>query len=278
MINILKIELFKIFRKPRTYIGFAAIAFIVTVVNLGFLFEGDQLLGFLLDSLKEKFYLNGKLINAYTMSFIILNSLWIHLPILIAITAGDMLSGEANHGTFRLLLTRPISRVKLLTAKFFAAWIYTVLLLVFMIGYSLALGYIIFGVGDLIVIKSAISIIASDDVLWRFGYAFLYGILSMTTVTSLAYLISSYAESSIVPIVGTFAIIVGLTIVSTLGYALIAPAIPYMFTTYLPSWDIFFQMEMNQEKLVRAIWVNLAYTAAFISISFYHFKNKDILS
>lgn len=278
MIKLIQIELYKIFRKPRTYIGFGAIAFIVTVVNLGFLFEGEELLGFLINNLKDKFLLSGNLINAYTMSFVILNSLWIHLPILISITAGDMISGEANNGTFRLLLTRPISRGKLLAAKFISAWIYTVLLLLFMIGLSLTLGYAIFGIGDLIVIKSTISILASDDTLWRFGYAALYGILSMTTVTSLSFLLSSLSENSIGPIVGTFAIIVGLTIVSTLGYALIGPIVPYLFTTYLPSWDVFFQMEIDYEKLYRAIAVNLAYTFAFTTYTFYYFKNKDILS
>lgn len=278
MINLIKIELYKIFRKPRTYIGFGAIAFIVIVVNLGFLFEGEELLGFLIDSLKDKFLLSGNLINAYTMAFVILNSLWIHLPILISITAGDMISGEANNGTFRLLLTRPISRSKLLVAKFLSAWIYTVLLLIFMIALSLILGYLIFGIGDLIVIKTTISILSSDDTLWRFGYATLYGILSMTTVTSMSFLLSSLSENSIGPIVGTFAIIVGLTIVSTLGYALIGPIVPYLFTTYLPSWDIFFQMDMDYEKLYRAIAVNLVYTLAFISYTFYYFKNKDILS
>ena len=278
MINLIKIELYKIFRKPRTYIGFGAIAFIIIVVNLGFLFEGEELLGFLIDSLKDKFLLSGNLINAYTMRFVILNSLWIHLPILISITAGDMISGEANNGTFRLLLTRPVSRNKLLAAKFISAWIYTVLLLIFMIALSLLLGYAIFGIGDLIVIKTTISILSSDDTLWRFGYATLYGILSMTTVTSMSFLLSSLSENSIGPIVGTFAIIVGLTIVSTLGYALIGPIVPYLFTTYLPSWDIFFQMDMDYEKLYRAIAVNLVYTLAFISYTFYYFKNKDILS
>jgi len=278
MINLIQIELYKIFRKPRTYIGFGAIAFIVIVVNLGFLFEGEQLLGFLIDSLKDKFLLSGNLINAYTMAFVILNSLWIHLPILISITAGDMISGEANNGTFRLLLTRPVSRSKLLAAKFISAWIYTVLLLIFMILLSLSLGYLIFGIGDLIVIKTTISILSSDDTLWRFGYATLFGILSMTTVTSMSFLLSSLSENSIGPIVGTFAIIVGLTIVSTLGYALIAPIVPYLFTTYLPSWDIFFQMDMDIEKLYRAIVVNLVYTFAFITYTFYYFKNKDILS
>lgn len=278
MIKLIKIELYKIFRKPRTYIGFGAIAFIVIVVNLGFLFEGEQLLGFLIDSLKDKFLLSGNLINAYTMAFVILNSLWIHLPILISITAGDMISGESNSGTFRLLLTRPISRSKLLAAKFISAWVYTVSLLLFMIAFSLVLGYLIFGVGDLIVIKSTISILSADDTLWRFGYATLYGILSMTTVTSLSFLLSSLSENSIGPIVGTFAIIVGLTIVSTLGYALIAPIIPYLFTTYLPSWDLFFTMELDIAKLTHAIYVNLSYSLAFITFTFYYFKNKDILS
>src|SRR6056297_3344027 len=128
MIELIKIELYKIFRKPRTFIGFIAVTIIVTSVHLGFYFDGNELLSYVMKNLKDKFMFEGQLINAYTVSYIILTTLWIHIPLLIALVTGDLISGETNAGTFRLLLTRPVSRAKLLTAKFISGWIYVVLL------------------------------------------------------------------------------------------------------------------------------------------------------
>lgn len=278
MLTLIKQEIYKIFTKPRTYIGFLAVAFIVLAVNLGFYFEGEQLLDFLISELKDKFLFQGKLINGYTITFVILSALWIHMPLLVSLVAGDLIAGEANGGTFRLLLTRPISRTKLLFAKFFAGWLYAITLVIFLVGFSLLMGSFLFGFGDLIVIKSTITIFAEDDILWRFGYASLYGMLTMTMVTALSFFLSAFSDNSVGPIVGTFAIIIGLTIVSTIGYVIVKPILPYLFTTYLRSWNLFFEMNIDYEKLTNAILTNIAYIFAFTGIAFYYFKNKDILS
>ena len=39
-----------------------------------------------------------------------MNSLWIHIPFLISLVAGDQLAGEGTAGTYRILLIRPPSR------------------------------------------------------------------------------------------------------------------------------------------------------------------------
>ncbi|MDZ7776879.1 MAG: ABC transporter permease subunit [Bacteroidales bacterium] len=66
--------------------------------------------------------------------------MFIHIPFLVALVTGDLLAGEANAGTFRLLLIRPVSRTQLLTAKFLAGWIYMLSLMVFMFAFSIGFG------------------------------------------------------------------------------------------------------------------------------------------
>jgi ABC-2 type transport system permease protein len=278
MNKLVRIELYKIFSKPRTYIGFGAVFLIVAAIQLGFYFTGEELLDFVIQNLKESFIFEGKLINTYTVSYIVLTSLWIHIPILIALVTGDLIAGEANSGTFRLILTRPVSRTKLLLAKFFAGWTYTVLVIILMILLSVGLGSILFGPGDLLILKGSVNIFKAEDALWRFGLAYSYGILSMTVVASLAFMLSAFAENSIGPIIGTFAIIMGTTIVSTLGFSFLRPIIPYLFTTYLPSWQLFFDYELDYLKIFRAVFADVTYIILFLSISFYYFRRKDILS
>mgnify|MGYP000859392353 CR=1 FL=1 len=111
--SIVYIELYKIFRKPRTYIAFGAIAAIVGLIQLGFYADGESYMKFGMQSLSDSFDVNGNIMNGYLMAFIILQTLLVHVPLLIALVAGDMISGEANQGTLRLLLTKPVSRPRL---------------------------------------------------------------------------------------------------------------------------------------------------------------------
>lgn len=278
MNKLIKLELYKIFTKPRTYIGFGAVFLIVLSIELGFYLEGEALLDFVIQNVKDRFIFKGKLINTYTVSYVVLSSLWIHIPILIALVTGDLIAGEANSGTFRLLLTRPVSRTKLLAAKFIAGWTYTALVISLMIVLSVGLGTLLFGPGDLLVLKGTVNIFPAKDAFWRFALAYGHGLLSMTVVASLAFMLSAFAENSIGPIISTFAIIVGLTIISTLGFSLIKPVVPYLFTTHLPAWSSFFEYEIDSFKIWFSILVDIAYIIVFLAVTFYYFKRKDIVS
>jgi len=278
MITLINIELYKIFKRSRTYIAFAAVFVIVVALQIGVHFEGQSTLDFLFQNIKESFMFQGDLVNGYLITFIILSSLWIHIPILVSMVTGDMISGEANGGTFRLLLTRPISRTKLVIAKFLAGWFYSILLVAFMALISLLPSLLIFGKGDLIVMKTTINFFSADDLLWRFIAAFGYGMLTMTTVASLSFMLSSFSDNSIGPIIGTISIIIAITIISSVGESLLRPVLPYMFTTYLTSWLLFFEFELNFTKIIQAISVELIYTLIFLTITLIYFRRKDILS
>ncbi len=52
MWQLLQIELFKIFRKPRTYISFGAIAVMVIIVQIALKFDGQSYIEFIVGSLK----------------------------------------------------------------------------------------------------------------------------------------------------------------------------------------------------------------------------------
>lgn len=278
MRKLISIEIYKIFSKGRTYIGFGAIAIIVLAVQLGVYLEGQDALDFLFQSLKDTFVFQGNLINAYFITYLVLNTLWIHVPVLVALVTGDLVAGEANSGTFRLLLTRPVSRIKLLAAKFIAGWIYTVALIVLMALLSLGLGVVFFGTGDLIVFKGTINIFEAKEVFLRFMAAFGYGIITMTAVVSLAFMLSVFSDNSIGPIIGAIAIIIAITIITTVGNSVLKPVNPYLFTTYLPAWQLFFDFQLNFPKIFHAIKIELLYTVIFLFVAFYYFRKKDILS
>ena len=132
MWQLTKIELFKIFKKPRTYIAFAAIAAIIFLVQLAFYLDGEKYMGFVMASVESSFTLEGNMVNGYFIFFVILQTLLVHVPLLISLVAGDMVAGEANMGTLRLLASQPVSRSSIILSKFWATCIYVLLLLSFM--------------------------------------------------------------------------------------------------------------------------------------------------
>ncbi|HEY0356848.1 MAG TPA: ABC transporter permease, partial [Flavisolibacter sp.] len=203
------IELFKIFRKPRTYIAFAAIAAIIVLVQLALYIDGDTYLDFMMRSINTSFIVEGNKMNGYLVFFIVLQTLLMHVPLLISLVAGDMVAGEANMGTLRLIAAKPVSRTKLMLSKFVATCIYTLLLLTFMAILGLGGSILIFGTSDLMVFKSdMLVLIDRNDVMWRYFAAYGFAGLSMITVAALAFLLSVFADNSIGPIIAAMSIII----------------------------------------------------------------------
>ena len=192
MWNLLQIELFKISKRPRTYIAFIAIAAIVFIFQFAFKADGQSYMDLMLQSVKDDFtFERVKAINGYFMCYIILNTLLIQVPILVALVAADSISGEANMGTLRLMLSKPISRSQIIIVKFIAATIFTLLLLVWMAITALFLSMFIFGVDDMLIFRvkgdeSQILQITKDDVMWRYFAAFGYATVALTVIAALA--------------------------------------------------------------------------------------------
>jgi ABC-2 type transport system permease protein len=293
MWKLLQIELFKIFRRPRTYISFAAIASIILIIQLGLKFDGKSYLQLFMSSISDSFVVPYEMIlNGYLVAFIILNTLLIHVPLLVALVAGDAVAGEANMGTLRLLLTKPVSRTEFMLAKFFASVIYTVLLLIWMALLALFLSMLFFGTNDMLIARNDVmEQISRNDILWRYIAAFGYAAVSLSTVCALAFLLSVFAENSIGPIVSTISIIIVLTILSEMKIPLYDNTVkPYLFTSHMLAWKGFFYSKASSDgqvisgsienlaSILRSLGILLAYIVLFVTTAIIVFKKKDILS
>jgi len=277
--TLIRIELLKIFRKWRTYIGFIAIGILVPLLHLAMYLEGQKSLEFITRGLRDSFILVGNLLNGYWISYIILNALTIHIPFLITLVAGDLLAGEATAGTYRILVTRPISRMQIVTSKFLSGLIYTSSLILFLAFMSLAVGLIIFGSGELIVTgDQSIIIFEKSDILWRFLLAYGFAILSMMVVCSLAMLFSSLVENAIGPIVATMAVIIMFIILSAFDVEILRDIRPYLFTNYMLNWRGFFDDPLDLAEITKSVLVLSAHIIIFFSATSFIFHKKDILS
>ena len=276
---LIRIELFKTFRKPRTYIAFVAIAAIILLVQLALYVDGETYLDFMMLSINTTFMVEGKQMNGYLVFLIILQTLLVHVPLLISLVAGDLVAGEANMGTLRLLVSKPVSRSGLLISKFLASCIYTLLLLSFMALLGLGGSVLLFGTSDLLVFKSDVLVlIDSSDVLWRYAAAYAFAGLSMITVAALAFLFSVFAGNSIGPIIAAMSVIILFTILTTMDIPFFNAIKPYLFTNHMLNWKGFFDRPVDGSEVLKSILVLLAHIVFFVSLALYSFRRKDILS
>lgn len=279
MWQLTKIELFKIFKKPRTYIAFAAIAAIIFLVQLAFYLDGEKYMGFVMASVESSFTLEGNMMNGYFIFFVILQTLLVHVPLLISLVAGDMVAGEANMGTLRLLASQPVSRSSIILSKFWATCIYVLLLLSFMAMLGLFGSMMLFGTSDLMVFKSdKLLLINRADVLWRYAAAYGFAVLSMITVAALAFLFSVFAENSIGPIIAAVSVIIVCTILTTMDIPFFNVMKPWLFTNHMLNWKGFFERPVDKPEVLKSALFLMGHIAFFVSLSVYIFRKKDILS
>jgi ABC-2 type transport system permease protein len=276
--RITRIELYKVFTRKRSYIGFAALLIIVMITLAAIAWEGKDVFDFLIQNLSQAFYMQGNLVNGYMESYLVLNFLWVHIPLLIVIVTGDLLSGEANAGTLRVVLTRPVSRLQLVTAKFNTAMIYSLTLVVFLAALSIGLGVAVLGKGDLIVVLNTVNIFPSHDVLWRFLLAYLLGFLSMATIASLSLLLSAMSNNSLGPILSTMALIIVFTLITSLDIRIFDIIKPYLFTSYLNTWQLLFSFNIDKGEIIKNAAVLVGHTALFYGLTAVYFSRKDILT
>ncbi|MFH1196673.1 MAG: ABC transporter permease subunit [bacterium] len=278
MITLIKIELMKIFRKWRTYIGFLALGVLIPIVQIAMYYEGQNSIDHFTRSLSQSFVFVGNLLNGYFVGNLILQALFIHIPFLIVLVGGDLLAGESTAGTYRMLITRPISRFQIITSKYIAGIIYTLLLLMWLAILSLGVSIIIFGTGPLVALRDTLTIFAADDVLWRFGFSYGYAALSMMTVFGLAFLFSSLVENAIGPIVASMAIIIIFIIISALPIEALDGIKPFLFTNYMDRWRDFMNDPIDYRDILKSAAVLIAHIVGFYLITLYLFIKKDILS
>lgn len=278
MKTLVAIELSKIFRKWRTYIGFLAITGLTLIIQIALYIEGQDYVDHATRNLRDIFELSGNLLNGNIVAYVILKSLYIHIPFLIVLVGGDLLAGEATAGTYRIMLTRPISRSSFITAKFLAGFIYTNLLLLFLMVMSLGVSLLVLGNGELFVLQDKLYIYAKGDIIWRFALAYFYASFSMATVLSLSILFSSLVENAIGPIIATMTIIIVLMILSVIEIEFFSTIKPFLFVNHMSAWDVFFTDPIDFAKVFYSGIILIGHIASFYILTLIIFIRKDILS
>lgn len=271
-------ELIKAFSKYRTYISFAAILVLLPLVLWGFSVGGGHMQRDIEQQFGDQFLFVGTLVNGFMATYITMNFLWIHIPFLITLLAGDIVAGEGAGGTYRIYLIRPVSRLRIILAKLIATYLYTLMVIVFFALMSLGLGTIWLGQGDLAVVHDGIILYSAADAFWRFLLGFAFSFVNLLVVASLCFMFSALVNNGIGPIIGTMSIMfVGLAI-TNIPIDFFDALRPWSFTTYFNIWQQAFHDPIPWGEIGTSLAILLGHSLVFAIIAVVVFNRKDILT
>lgn len=285
MLRQVRFELYKMARRPRSYIGFAAFALITFFTMLGLKYgHFTDMSGFQVS--RQGFSMVGDVANGEMLSWMVVASplsvpvLTMFMPFFVCLVFGEVVAGESADATLRTLLARPIRRTSVFTAKVVASLIYA-LALVYSLGISgYLLGIAALGRGGLL----ATGTFRSPMLVWfsegeglvrlALGYGLTFA--AVVTVGMVAFFISTWLNNALGAIGGAIGLLFTMLIVGEIPY--FKPVAEYLFSTHL---------FVGQKAFLRPIpwpeiWHSLACLGAYSVVSFVAsmviFRRKDILT
>jgi ABC-2 type transport system permease protein len=194
------------------------------------------------------------------------------LPLATSMVGANTIAGEAEAGTIKTVLARPVRRGSLLSAKWAisVAYLAVALTIVFVVG--LIAGLIAFGIHP--IVTPIISFTVSHT-LWLTFLAYVLQLVSMTAVLSFAVMLSTMTNSSLTAAVGSLVIVLVVEILLQFSY--FAFLRPYVFTNYFSSGADLFRQRIPWGTIVRGVFCSAAWSAGFVLIAWRCFGSRDIL-
>jgi len=188
----LRFELLKMFSRKRTYIGFGA--FLGMEIIVLFLFNLPKPRAGFRDLIQQNGYGFQEYYSGLTLAtLIVLSTATLLGSLYLSLVSGDLMAKEVEEGTMRMLLCRPISRLRISILKYASAVIYTFVLVAFIGLTALLAGLVYRHLGGLFVIdplEGIFALVPPDRALRVYLEAIPLLALSMSTVSSIGFLFS----------------------------------------------------------------------------------------
>lgn len=272
---LLKAELFKLCRQGKTWYALLAVFIIEVIILITAYYQGAAILEVLLESLQRTFYFEGNLLNGNLILYIVLNSLWFNLPLILMIVTSSIVTDEYKDGTLKTLLLQSVSKWKLILAKYITAIIFTLFVIAFMALSTSIMAYTAFGKGDLIVYLNSLNFFSNEDAFWRIAMAFGSGAVSMmfyaVISVTLAIFIKEPAKTWIIS--ALFLILTNLLLKADFGNDLLNAT---LFPKLIDTWQYFFYYEISYRDIIINTGLLLLYTILFIVLGTARFHKKDL--
>ena len=273
----LQSELRKLFGKKRTYIGFGII--LVTQAIIAVVLRYTPALRNMTRTLEGNGYPASEFISSLTVACCMLLPIaYVLLPLYVALIGGDMVAKEAEDGTLRMILSRPISRFRLLLTKWVAGAMFAALLVCVLGLFGLIAAQPWFRWGGLFVFIPGELFGIFDPIVGIQRYAAAHALL----ITKAASIMAAGFMFSCFDIKPAAATILAL---SLLFVNAVLQQIPYFrdfqhwFLTYhLNTWQYIFMQPIPWWKIGQSLSILFGFNLTFLTIGLVAFQVRDIKS
>lgn len=268
----IRVELSKLLRSRRTWVTIALIDTLPVVVAILLALTGIGPRPGTGPAFLSAVLTDGTLYPLAALAIV----LPLFLPVAVALTAGDAIAGEAQAGTLRYVLVRPVARTRLLVAKLVAVLVFVVLSVLVVAVTAYLVGITLLGQGDVTTGTTSISgsTLSTPELLGRTGIALAYAMVCMLGIAAIALFLSTATASALGAAMGTIAVLIASTVLLTLEAA--DPLAPYLLTRHWLAFVDLFRDPILWRDLIRGVLVQGAYVVAFLAAAWANFATKDI--
>ncbi|WP_435250910.1 ABC transporter permease [Streptomyces tendae] len=194
------------------------------------------------------------------------------LPMAIGVVAGDAIAGESSAGTLRYLLVAPAGRSRLLLTKYATVITFCLAATLVVAVSALAVGALLFPVGDLITISGTRITYAEG-----LGRALLIALVvaaSLVGIAALGLFVSTLTGSGIAAMATTVGLLITVQILDQIPQ--LDALQPYFFSHYWLSFADVMREPVYWDDLVKNLGLQALYAAVFGSAAWARFTAKDI--
>jgi ABC-2 type transport system permease protein len=273
----LRNELWKLFGKKRTYIGFGAFLLAQNAMLLAFRFTHWQRQ--MERVLSGNGYLPREYVSALTVAVVMLiPQIILLMPLYAALVGGDLVAKEAEDGTLRMILSRPISRFRLLFVKWLAGVVFAAVLAVALGVTALGFARFWFPWHGMFVFAPGMvfNVLSAAEGLHLYVCSHLFLAVNASVILGLAFMFSCF---NMKPAAAT------ILALSFLFLNLVMEGIPfleqyqeYFLPYHFRSWLLVYAQPIPWERVTGSLLILLAFNFTTFLIGAAAFQARDIKS
>ncbi len=270
----IRVELVKLFGRRRTWVAILLLNLLPTVVCALLAWtriaprpgQGPAFLSAVVA--------NGSLFAIAALAIV----LPLFLPIAVSVVAGDAVAGEAQAGTLRYLLVRPVGRTRLLVAKLVSVVAFVLVAVLTVVGIGFVVGHVLLGDAprSQAMVSISGSLLTPGQVAWRTAVAIGLVTVSMLGVAAMALFLSTLTDSPLSASLGAMAFLIGSSLLLTIDAA--RPLQPYLPTRYWLSFVDLYRDPVLWSQIERGVALQAVYVLVLLTAAWANFSTRDITS
>jgi ABC-2 type transport system permease protein len=273
----LRNELWKLFGKKRTYIGFGMFLIGQNAMLLAFRFTNWQKGAERM--LESNGYPASEFISALTVAVIMLiPQIILLMPLYATLVGGDLVAKEAEDGTLRMILSRPVSRFRLLLVKWLSGVIFSTTLVLVLGGTALLFARLWFPWKGMFIFvpQMVFNVLPAGEGLKLFLCSHLFLAVNASTMVGLSFLFSC---CNMKPAAATILALSYLFLNAVMeGLPFFEPYHGWLLTHHFRSWLLVFNKPTPWAQLIESQIILAATNLTVFTIGAAIFQTRDIKS